>query len=129
MALEGVEAAGQLGAVGLEPLVELPEGLGAEAVEPPLGVAADLDQAGVAQHLEVPGHAGLVHAESIYELGDRTLTAPYGVEDPTTSRFGDHIQHGELPRHTGNIRCHVYMRKQMYSRNKGLALFPSSSYG
>jgi len=43
VALEGVEAAGQLGPVGLEPFVELPEGLDAQAVEPALGVATNLD--------------------------------------------------------------------------------------
>ena len=42
-----------------------PKRLGAQAVEATLGVAADLDQAGVAQHLEVPGNAGLVHADSV----------------------------------------------------------------
>ena len=99
MAFEGVEAPGQLGAVGLEPLVELPQGLGAQAVQPALGVAPDLDEAGVAQHLEVAGHAGLVHADGVDELGHRTLAAPHGVEDPAAGRFGDHLEDGELAGH------------------------------
>ena len=99
VALEGVEPPGQLGAVGLEPLVELPQRLGAQAVEAALGVAADLDEAGVAEHLEVAGHAGLVHADGVDELGHRPLAAPHRVEDPTASRLGDHVEDGELSGH------------------------------
>ena len=114
MALEGVEAAGELGPVGLEPLVELPQGLGTQAVEAALGVAADLDQAGVAQHLEVPGHAGLVHADSIDELGHRTLPVPHGVEDPPASGFGDHIEDGEVAGRPVNIRYVIYTCNRMF---------------
>ena len=114
VALERVETAGQLGAVRLEPLVELSQGLGAQAVEPALGVAADLDQAGVAQHLEVPGHAGLVHADGVDELGHRTLAVPHGVEDPPASRFGDHIEDGEVAGHPVNIRYVIYMCNHIF---------------
>ncbi len=55
-------------------------------------VATDLDKAGVAQHLEVPRHAGLVHADGINEFVDRTLSAPYGIEDPSASRLGDRVE-------------------------------------
>lgn len=113
VAFEGVEAAGQLGPVGLEPLVELPKGLGTEAVEPTLAVAAGFDEAGVAQHLEVPGHAGLVHADGVDELGHRSLAVPYGVEDPAASRFGDRIEDGELVGHAVNIRRAIYMVKRI----------------
>ena len=104
VALEGVEAAGQLRAKGLEPLVEFPKWLGAQAIEPALGVAADLDETGVAQHLEVSRHAGLVHADGVDEFRHRTLAAPYGVKDPTASRFGDCIEDGEAAGHATNIR-------------------------
>lgn len=114
MALERVEASGQIGAVGLEPLIEFAKGFRAQAVEPALGVTADLDEAGVAQHLQVPGHARLVHADDVDELGHRAFTDPHGVEDPTTSRVRDHIEYGELPGHNSNIRLCTYMRKQMY---------------
>lgn len=101
VALERVEAAGQLGAVGLEPLVELPKGLGAQTVEPPLAFSAHVDEAGVAQHLEMPGHAGLVHADGFDELAHRSLALANGVEDPTTGRLGDHVEDSEL---TGHVR-------------------------
>jgi hypothetical protein len=96
VALEGIEAAGQLGAVRLEPLVELPEGLGTEAVEPTLTVAAGLDEAGIPQHLQVPGHPGLVHADGIDELGHRAFAAPHRIEDPAAGGFGDGVEDGEI---------------------------------
>ncbi len=121
MALEGVEAPGQLRAVGLEPRVQLPQGLGAQAVETALGFAADLDEAGVAQHLEVPGHAGLVHPDGLDELGHRTLATANGVEDPAARRFGDHLEDGALALHDVKIRRSVYMVKRMHHPSAGTA--------
>ena len=119
MAFEGVEAAGQFGAVGLEPLVEFPQRLGAEAVEATLGVAADLDEAGIAEDLEVSGHTGLVHADAVNELGHRSLTVPNGVEDPTASGFGDHVEDSELSGHRINIRPSIYIVQADVGRCRG----------
>ncbi len=113
MALEGVEAAGQLGPVGLEPFVELPQGLDPQTVEPTLGIATDLDQAGVAQHLEMPGHARLVHADGVDKLGDRTLAAPHGVEYAAAGRFGNHSEDVQLTGHRSNIQRSIYMHKKI----------------
>ena len=113
VALQRVEAAGHLGAVGLEPLVELSKGLGPQAVEPALGVAADLNEAGVAQHLEVPGHAGLVHSDGVDEFGHGTLPLAQGVENPAASRFGDRIEDGELAGHRAIIRHAIHMYKHI----------------
>jgi hypothetical protein len=110
VSLEGVEAAGELCAVRLEPLVEFPQRLGAQTVQPTLRVAADLDETGVAQHLQVPGHAGLVHADGLDELGDRTLAPAHCIEDAATSGLGDHFEDGELARHSANIWHDAYMR-------------------
>ena len=115
MAFEGVQAFGQPAAVGLEPLVELPQGLDAQAIEAALGVAADLDEAGVTQHLEVPGHPGLVHSDGVDELGHRTLPAPHRVEDPSAGRVGDRLKDGKVAAHGNNIRQFIYMFKRMYS--------------
>jgi hypothetical protein len=114
VSLERVETAGQLGAVGLEPLVELPEGLDADAVEPALRIAADLDEARLAQHLQVPGHARLVHPDRVDDLRHGTLASPYSVEDPTPGRFCDHIEDRELSGHVLNIHDNVYMYKRMF---------------
>jgi hypothetical protein len=53
--LEGVEALGPEPPVGLEPLVELGEGLGAEGVEASLGVDPDPHEPGFPQHPQVLG--------------------------------------------------------------------------
>jgi hypothetical protein len=57
--LERVEAGRPHLAIGAEPGVDLSEGLGAELVPAALGVVADADEAGLAQHAEVLGGAGL----------------------------------------------------------------------
>jgi uncharacterized HhH-GPD family protein len=117
VALEGVEAPGQLGAVRLEPGVELPQGLDAEAVEATLGVAADLDEAGVAQHLEVAGHPGLVHPEGVDQLTHRALAAPHGIEDPAARRFGDHLEDVALAlHHLQHTTSHIYVQAHVRVR-------------
>ena len=63
VSLQRVEPVGPLEAVGLQPGVELHERLRSQAVEAALGVAPHLDEAGVAQHLEVARDAGLVHPD------------------------------------------------------------------
>lgn len=113
MALEGVEAAGQLCPVGLEPLVELPKGLDPQTVEPALGVATNLDEAGVAQHLEMARHAGLVHADGVDELGHRTFATPHGVEYAAAGRFGNHSEDVQLTGHRSNIQPSIYMHNHM----------------
>lgn len=109
MPFERIEAAGQLSAVRLEPLVKFSQGFGAQAVEPTLRVATDLDEARIAQHLQVPRHTGLVHTDGINEFRDRTLPAPHGIEDPSASRLGDHVKNSKVGGHRANIHPHVYM--------------------
>jgi hypothetical protein len=92
VALEGVEAAGHLGPVGLEPIVESTKRFDTEAVEATLGVDTDLDEARISQHLQVARHTGLVHADHVDQFCHRTLAIPDRVEDPTARRFGDHIE-------------------------------------
>ena len=57
-----------------------------------LGVVADLDEAGVAQHLEVAGDPRLVHPDLFDDLAHRALTLADRVEDPTPGGFGDHLE-------------------------------------
>ena len=113
VAFERIETAGQLVAVRLEPLVEFSQWFGSQAVEPTLRVATDLDEACVAQHFEVPRHAGLVQADGIDELRDRTFSAPHGIEDPSASRLGDHVKDRKVVRHGLNIDDDIYMRQPM----------------
>lgn len=106
-ALERVEPAGPLRPVRLEPRAELPERLGTEPVQPVLRVPADLDQPGVAQHLEVAGHAGLVHADPLDQLAHRPLPDPDSVEDATPRWLRDCVEDGQLCVHPMNIRSDI----------------------
>ena len=109
MALEGVETARQLGTVRLEPFVEFSKWLGAQAVQPTLRIATDLDETRLAQHLEVSRHARLMDTDRIDEFRDRTLAVPHHIEDPTTSRLGDHMQDVEVTGHPQSIHIDTYM--------------------
>jgi hypothetical protein len=111
---QGIEPARPFGSVGLEPGVERSQWFGAEPVEPSLGVAADLDQAGVSQHLEVAGHPGLVHADLLDQLADGLFVVANGVEDPSPGGFGDHLEDGQVAGHGTIIRYAIYVCKQMY---------------
>ena len=68
-------AAGELGTERLEPGVELAQRLGAQGVQAPLAVAADLDEAGVAQHPKVLGRLRLAQLERIGQFADELLAA------------------------------------------------------
>ncbi len=68
MTTERVETGRPLGAIRLEPVVELPEGLAPETIEAPLRVRSDCDQARVSQHPQVPRDARLAHPEILNEL-------------------------------------------------------------
>ena len=113
VSLQRVEPVGPLEAVGLQPGIELHQRLRSQAIEAALGVAPHLDEAGVAQHLQVARHSGLVHPHLVDKLPDGPLAAPYRIEDATTGRLRDHVEDGKAraPReHTSSI----YMCKQIF---------------
>ena len=84
-----------------EPGVQLGEWLGAQAVDPPLSVGADIHEAGVAQHAQVSGDAGLMHAGEANEFTDRAVLFSNVVKDATPRRFGDRIEHLKSSGHMG----------------------------
>jgi hypothetical protein len=112
--LERVEPARPVLSVRGQPGVQLRQGLGAEVVDAPLGVDADADEAGVAQHSQVPGDAGLVHAGELDEFTDRTVVFTDVVENAAPGRFGDHMQYVELSDHGLSIRHSVYMSSKIW---------------
>jgi hypothetical protein len=126
VALERVETSGQLGAVRLEPFVEVSKGFDAQAIEPTLSITTDLDEARVAQHLEVPRHAGLLHADGIDELRDRTLSAPHGIEDPSACRLGNHVEDSEITRHSINIHTAIYACTRMFDARRRQIAAPNT---
>ena len=86
---EGVEALRPVAAVGLEPAGDLGQRLGAQPVPAALAVRADLDEPGLAQHLEVLGDAGLAEVEARDEVAGGPLAVAQQVEDLASGRFGE----------------------------------------
>lgn len=68
MTTERIKTGRPLGAIWLEPGVELAEGLAAKAIEAPLRVRSDCDEARVSQHPQVPRNGRLAHPEMLNEL-------------------------------------------------------------
>ena len=93
MLLERVEPAVPQPPVGREPRVELPQGRRRERVHPALCLWMDVDEARVAQDLEVLGRRRLADVvKGINKLADRARALQEQIEDPHPGRLG---QHGE----------------------------------
>ena len=97
MPLEGVEALAPERPVGLQPPVDLGQGLGLQGVEASLGVDPDPDQPGLPQHPQVLRHAGLAEAEPADQLAHRPLALAKQVEDVAAVRVGEHLEGGHAP--------------------------------
>jgi hypothetical protein len=90
--LEGVEALAPERPVGLQPPVDLGQGLGLQGIEASLGIDADPDEPGVPQHPQVLGHPRLTQAEPGHQLVHRPLALPQQVEDVPAVRLGEHLE-------------------------------------
>lgn len=80
-------------------------------------VSTHVHEPGVAQHLEVTRHAGLVHADRLDQLTDGSFATAHGIEDAPARRLGDHFEDGGLESHADNIRDSAYMCKCMFKRS------------
>jgi hypothetical protein len=92
MPFEGVQPASPEPPVGLKPLIYLDERFGAQAVEAPLRVVTDLDQANLAEHPKVLGDARLTEREVFYKLPDRSLAFAQQVEDTPPGGFSQDLE-------------------------------------
>jgi predicted 3-demethylubiquinone-9 3-methyltransferase (glyoxalase superfamily) len=81
-------------AVRLEPLVELLEGLRAEAVDALLRYRTSFDEPGLAQHAEVLRDLGLPKAEPVHNLSDRARLPPEELDDLPAVGFRESAQGG-----------------------------------
>lgn len=114
MVLERIEPSGPLHSIRLEPRIEFHQRFGTKPVHPPLRIPPHLHQPGVAQHLEVTRHTGLMHSDVLDQVTHRALGLAERVEDPPPCWLGDHFEDFERGRHR-TIICHdIYMRKQIY---------------
>ena len=68
-------------AIGGEPVVELSQRLGSDAVETTLRVRARLDQASLLQDPQVLRDGRLAEAEPIYKLSHRLLPVPEDAQN------------------------------------------------
>src|SRR5215211_2490882 len=78
---EGVQAVRPKPAVRRKPGIYLHEWFGAQAVEAPLRVLANPDEADLPEHPKVLGNAGLAEREVPDQLPHRQLTLAEQVED------------------------------------------------
>jgi hypothetical protein len=92
MPFEGVEPAGPKSSVGPKPLIYLDERFGTQAVEAPLRVVTDLDQAGLAEHPKVLGDARLTEREVFDQLPDWSLAFAQQVEDTPPGGFSQDLE-------------------------------------
>jgi hypothetical protein len=94
MTFEGIERRAPPCPIWGEPVVDLPERLGAHLVEASLSITANLDEAEVAEHSEMLGHRRLADVEGAHQLADRPLPGPEKVEYPTPVGLGKCLECG-----------------------------------
>ena len=116
MPLERIKPPGPLRSIRLQPCVELHQRFSTKSIQPPLGIPSDLHQPGIAQHLEMTRHTGLMHPDLLDQFGHRALALADRVKNPPPCRFSDHLEDRKSCRHLSIIRQHVYMCNHMYIR-------------
>src|SRR5438045_4143568 len=121
--VELIEALVPPAAIRLQPRVELPEGLGAKAVDALLRNGVRLHEPGLAEHAEVLRDLGLAKAESFDDLSDRAWLPPEEVDDLPAVWFGESAQRGLHGGHIyscRNILVKVYIQAvSIEEKNRG----------
>lgn len=107
MAFELVDAGAPELAVRLQPIVELDERLGAQAIEPSLAVGAHGDEPGVAEDAQVLRHRRLAQRQSIDEDVHRLLSLAQRIEDAAAAGFSEYFD-GRSGGHPDNMPDRLY---------------------
>src|SRR5215211_181669 len=89
---ERVEATGPELAIGLEPRVDLSEGLGVEAVHTALRVLADANDARFPERAQMLRDARLADRQALDQLPDGTLAITEQIQDPPARRLGHKLK-------------------------------------
>ena len=92
MSLERVECAAPELPVGSEPRIELAKRLRPQPVHAPLPLGAHADEPGLAEHVQVLGHARLTQVEPVDELAHRPLALPKQLEDAPPRRLRQNLE-------------------------------------
>ena len=93
LGVQGVEAVLPQRPIGLEPLVDLDERLGPQAVDAPLRVLLDRHETGLAQHPQVTRHTGAGDRQGVGELGDGRRMVPQDLQHGAATPVTDRLQH------------------------------------
>jgi hypothetical protein len=97
VSLELVEADPPHLAVGLEPRIQLEQGLRSQPVQPALAIRSYVDQAGLAKHPQVLRDGRLAGTEHVDQRPDGLLALPEDVEDLAAVRLGENLEDGGHP--------------------------------
>ena len=94
MILEAVEASGPKLSVACQPVVQLLEWFGTNAVETSLSVAARLDNASLLQDSEVLRYSGLTQPQRCHQFAHRTFPISEQVHDGLTIGLAESMERG-----------------------------------
>src|SRR5256885_15343193 len=121
--VELIEALVPRASVRLQPIVELPEWLGAEAVDPLLRDRMGLHEPSVAQHAEVLGDLRLTKPEPLDDLPDGAWLPPEKLDDLPPGWFGGRAQpglHGHIYTRAGIfLSRHILVQRKSAKKNRG----------
>jgi len=92
VSFKGVETVCPEAAIGSSHFRGFGQPLGADAVNPPLRLGADRDQAGLPQHPQVLGHAGLAQLQPLDQISDRPLAIEQQIQDPPPRGLGQDLE-------------------------------------
>ncbi len=99
---------GPVAPVAADPFVDLDQTVGAQRVDPALGIRPDLDEADFPEHPQMPGHGRLGQAgQRGDELTRGPFTAGEDVEQRAPAGFGNRLE----DIHATSIALHLYRRK------------------
>ena len=83
--------------------MQRPDGFGVGAVEHVASLAPDVDQADVAQHLQMLRHGRLAHPEAVDDVADRAFVGGEEREDVPPPRFGNGVERSDVVAARGTI--------------------------
>lgn len=83
--------------VGTQPVIDLDEGFGPQAVDPPLRLLAYVDQTGLPQHPQVSRHAGAGDRERVSQLACCRWMIAENLKDGASTLVGQRLQHRVHP--------------------------------
>jgi hypothetical protein len=114
---EVIEAGRPHPPVGLEPLVDRPEWLGAHSVEAALSVDPHVDEPCFAKDAKVLGDRRLAEAEAVDELADGPLGPNQQVKDPAAVGLREYVERGG---HCYGLLCPIqHIANQQYKTGTG----------